>query len=80
MGSVVKTIGKIFGFDSVKAPDVNVPEIPQPAAPIQEMKKEPTSPELGYTEGALAGKKKRGKSSLKIQKTTSGGGSGANIT
>lgn len=78
MGSVVKAIGTIFGFGSVKAP--NVPEIPQPAAPIQEMKKDPTSPELGYTEGSLAGKKKRGKSSLKIQKTTPGGGSGANIT
>lgn len=76
MGSVVKAIGKIFGFDS--APAVKIPEIPQPAAPIQEIKKEPTSPELGYTEGSLAGKKKRGKSSLKIQKT--GGGSGANIT
>lgn len=78
MGSVVKAIGKIFGFGS--APEVNVPEIPQPAAPIQEMKKEPISPELGYTESSLAGKKKRGKSSLNIQKTTSGGGSGANIT
>jgi len=80
MGGVVKAIGKIFGFDSVKPPSVNVPEVPQPAAPIQEMKKEPTSPELGYTEGALAGKKKRGKSSLKIQKTSAGASSGANIT
>lgn len=80
MGSVVKAIGSIFGFDSVKPAKVNIPEVPTPAAPIQDMKKEPTSPELGYTEGALARKKKRGKSSLKIQKATQGAASGANIT
>jgi hypothetical protein len=80
MGSVFKAIGNIFGFGSVKAPNVNIPDLPNPAAPIQDMRKEPTSPELGYTEGALAGKKKRGKSSLKIQRATPGAASGANIT
>lgn len=77
MGSVVKAIGSIFGFGS--APSVKIPEVPTPAAPIQDMKAEPKSPELGYTEGALAGKKKRGKSSLKIQRTSGATGSGANI-
>jgi hypothetical protein len=75
MGGVVKAIGSLFGFDS--APEMPEPKIP--AAPIQEVKKEPTSPELGYTEGALAGKKKKGKSSLKISKQA-GASSGANIT
>lgn len=77
MGSVVKAIGKIFGFES--APSLKVPEVPQPAAPIQEMKKEPTAPELGYTESALAGKRKRGKASLKIAKNVGVTSSGANI-
>jgi hypothetical protein len=78
MGGVVKAIGKIFGFGSIDPPNVKIPEMP--AAPIQEMKKDPTSPDLGYSESSLAGKKKRGKSSLKIQKTTPGASSGANIT
>jgi hypothetical protein len=77
MGGVVKAIGSIFGFNPK---EVDTPEIPQPAAPIQEMKKEPTSPELGYTEGTLMGKKKKGKSSLKIRRTGGGSSSGANIT
>lgn len=78
MGGVVKSVAKIFGVGSQEAPDVNIKE----AAPaIDEPPKEPAEVEVG-TQTTAEQRKKRGKSGLRIDMSSSVSGSrgGLNIT
>ena len=78
MGSVVKSIAKVFGIGSQEAPDV---KIEQAAPVLQEPPEEPKEVEVG-TQTTAEQRKRRGKSGLRIDLSSSAGGSrgGLNIT
>ena len=81
MGGVVKSIAKVFGIGgSSRAPEVKVEQ----AAPvIDNPVQEPAEVEVGTFDTETAEKRKRkGKSSLRIDLSSSAGGSrgGLNIT
>lgn len=79
MGGVVKSIAKVFGIGGLsKAPDVKVEQ----AAPmIDQPVQEPAEVEVGTFDTETA-EKRKGKSSLRIDLSSSAGGSrgGLNIT
>lgn len=78
MGGVVKSIAKIFGIDKEEAPDVKVE---QAAPAIDKPPEEPKEVDIG-TQTTLEQRKRRGKSGLRIDLSSSAGGSrgGLNIT
>lgn len=80
MGNVVKSVAKIFGIGSYKAPKVNVQQA-NPAPQIEAPVEEPKEVEIG-TQTPAEQRKRRGKSGLRIDLSASAGGSrgGLNIT
>lgn len=78
MGGVVKSIAKVFGIDSIEAPDVKVE---QAAPAIDAPPEEPKEVDVG-TQTTAEQRKRRGKSGLRIDLSSAAGGSrgGLNIT
>lgn len=78
MGGVVKSIAKVFGIDKQEAPDVKVE---QAAPAIDTPPEEPKEVDVG-TQTTAEQRKRRGKSGLRIDLSSSAGGSrgGLNIT
>lgn len=78
MGGVVKSIAKVFGIGKLEAPDVN---IEQAAPVIDTPPEEPKEVDVG-TQTTAEQRKRRGKSGLRIDLSSSAGGSrgGLNIT
>lgn len=80
MGGIVKSIAKVFGIGSQEAPDVKV-EQASPAPQLEAPVEEPKEVEVG-TQTTAEQRKRRGKSGLRIDLSSSVGGSrgGLNIT
>lgn len=78
MGGIVKSIAKVFGIGIQEAPDV---KIEQAAPAIDTPPEEPKEVEVG-TQTTAEQRKRRGKSGLRIDLSSSAGGSrgGLNIT
>lgn len=78
MGGVVKSVAKVFGIGSSDAPDVKVE---QAAPAIDQPIEEPQEVEVG-TQTTPEQRRRRGKSGLRIDLSSSAGGSrgGLNIT
>lgn len=80
MGGIVKSVAKILGVGSQSAPDVNVE---QAAPAIDNPAPEPAEVEVGaQSSNSYQQRKRRGKSGLRIDLSSSAGGSrgGLNIT
>lgn len=80
MGGMVKSIAKVFGIGRREAPDVKIKQA-SPAPVLQEPPEEPKEVEVG-TQTTAEQRKRRGKSGLRIDLSSSAGGSrgGLNIT
>lgn len=78
MGGVVKSVAKVLGIGSTKAPDIKVE---QAAPAIDTPPEEPKEVDVG-TQTTLEQRKRRGKSGLRVDLSSAAGGSrgGLNIT
>ena len=76
MGAIGRLFNKIFGATSVSVPNVNVK---QAAPKLDEPPQEVKSPELGG-QSQESIKKRRGKSSLKIDSGVTRSNAGLNVT